>query len=514
MKDTQIMDVIADSSVKDWVSIAYGNNRFVAVSGTGEVGYSFDGLTWYPGTMPTQDGSTVMHWRRVRYGQGVFLALCDTGGAIVGGDATDGTTNFIATSYDGVLWTGRELSSLSTWNAVAFGNPDITLGDSTSGTNSSPMWVITSDDTSQYGCLVKTGARTLGRCIVDGGNIDEIRIWEPGSGYITAPTLTIVDPGNSRDAYVDLRMGDGVLAQPSWTNRGSRYKTSSTQVTISGNGYADIIPYDKYVGVSGLVVLPGPGAQFRFRGENTLYTVVTIAYDSTQVDGTFTGVFQVSPALTLDYDLLHNAQVEIRERYSQVRITGHDFLDIGTGNFDQSNYPELYSVNSYTAAPENEVVEINGGRVFYTSTDQSGNFRTGELFSVEQATGIVTISADFFDLNGLTELALGGVRLGGSGAVVREFSTDPLFTADSNNVVPTQRAIKSYLQTRLNVGGAELQTASFVAGTVKVGPGEISNVAGLEVIIPVIADFSGEGAEISGSILAQDMFFKSFKDRM
>ena len=65
--------------------------------------------------------------------------------------------------------------------------------------------------------------------------------------------------------------------------------------------------------------------------------------------------------------------------------------------------------------------------MFYTSTDQDGNFRAGELFSVEQGTGIVTISADFFDLDGLSELALGGVRLGGSGTVVREFSTDPLF---------------------------------------------------------------------------------------
>ena len=71
----------------------------------------------------------------------------------------------------------------------------------------------------------------------------------------------------------------------------------------------------------------------------------------------------------------------------------------------------------------------NSGRVYYVSTDQDGNFRTGELFSVQQATGIVTISAEFFDLDGLSELALGGVRLGGSGTVVNEFSTDPTFVS-------------------------------------------------------------------------------------
>ena len=37
----------------------------------------------------------------------------------------------------------------------------------------------------------------------------------------------------------------------------------------------------------------------------------------------------------------------------------------------------------------------NGGRVFYTSTDQDGNFRVGELFEVEQSTGIVTLNASY-----------------------------------------------------------------------------------------------------------------------
>jgi hypothetical protein len=184
-------------------------------------------------------------------------------------------------------------------------------------------------------------------------------------------------------------------------------------------------------------------------------------------------------------------------------------LDIGTGNFEETNYPELYS-GFYTPAPENEVVEEDGGRVFYTSTDQSGNFRAGELFAVEQATGTVTISADFFDFSGLTELRLGGIRVGGTGAVVREFSTDTLFTEDSNNVVPTQRAIRAFLAGRLSVGGSEIAVGSFIAGTVRVGPDLIGNVASIRNIVPVRADFVGPQAGISGSMLAQTMFYKSF----
>jgi hypothetical protein len=261
-------------------------------------------------------------------------------------------------------------------------------------------------------------------------------------------------------------------------------------------------------------VLPGPGTQFRFRGDTlNYYTVQTIESITEKLDGTYDGRFRITPQLSLNDYLEHSSLVEVRQRYSQVRITGHDFLDVGTGNFVETNYPTIYtSAQDYVYAPENEVVEANGGRVFYTSTDQSGNFRCGELFAVEQATGIVTISADFFDLQGLTELALGGVRLGGSGTVVREFSTDPLFTQDSNNVVPTQRAIKAYLQNRLNVGGSDLLTASFIAGTVKVGPNQFSNVAGIEIVFPDKVDFSGNQAQISGSMLAQTMFHRSFGD--
>ena len=513
-----LMDVSDDSSALDWVSVAYGNQRFVAISSTGDVSYSFDGSNWLPATMITQDDSTPHYWKKIRYGQGVFFAVGNTGARDIGGDPTSGPTTFAATSYDGIVWTPRILSQSLNWASVAFGNPDVSAGDSTLS-NNQPTWVLLSEDPTSMGSKVVTGARALGRVIVNSGRIAEVRIWEPGSGYSSQPNITIVDPNNTSDAYINPRLGDNVLAQPSWLNRGTAYRTSSTVVTITGDGYADVIPANKFVTVENIAVLPGPGTQFRFRGETNFFTVTTIELETQSNDGTYTATFRISPFLDFDYDLEHGASVEIRERYSQVRITGHDFLDVGSGNFVDTNYPELYtSGQPFFTAPENEVVEVRGGRVFYTSTDQDGNFRAGELFAVEQATGVVTISADFFDLEGLTELALGGVRLGGSGAVIREFSTDPLFTADSNNIVPTQRAIKAYLQNRLNVGGADLLTASFIAGTVRVGPNLMNNTASLSNLIPVVANFAGLGtygrpAGIRGSWLAQILFIKSFKDR-
>ena len=109
-------------------------------------------------------------------------------------------------------------------------------------------------------------------------------------------------------------------------------------------------------------------------------------------------------------------------------------------------------------------------------------------------------------------MALGGVRLGGSGTVIREFSTDPLFTADSNNVIPTQRAIKSYLQRRLTLGGSEVSTGQLTAGVVIVGPQRFDTTTSARINVPYRMVVSGPFAGVAGRYLAQLMFFKSFKD--
>jgi len=501
-----VMDVIDDSSNRSWQSIAYGNNRFVAVASTGEVAYSFDGITWLSAVMPTQDGSTLHNWKKIRYAQGVFFAVGDSGGRDVGSDPTTGPTSFAATSFDGIVWTNRELASEESWVSVAFGNPYVSMRDSTVG-KKTPTWVAISNNSDKFN-KIQTGARALGRVTVAAGKISAVRLWDTGSGYTENPTVTIVDPNNTSNAAIDCRTGDGVLTNPTWINRGLGYRTNSTRIVIAGNGFADVVPEGKFIVINDLETYPGPGAQLTIQGLDPIYTIVTVTPIG-QTDRGLAALVRVSPEIKNRDNLSHLRPMTIRSKYSQCRITGHDFLDIGTGSFEETNYPELYS-GFYTPAPENEIVEESGGRVFYTSTDQNGNFRTGELFAVEQSTGTVTISADFFDFSGLTELRLGGIRVGGTGAVIREFSTDPLFTEDSNNVVPTQRAIRAYLAGRLSVGGSEIAVGSFVAGTILVGPDLIDTVAGLTNIVPVRADFIGPNAGVSGSILAQTMFYKSF----
>jgi hypothetical protein len=116
--------------------------------------------------------------------------------------------------------------------------------------------------------------------------------------------------------------------------------------------------------------------------------------------------------------------------------------------------------------------------VFFTSTDQDGNFRVGDLFTIEQSTGVATLNADAFNIAGLQELSLGNVTLGGNSATITEFSTDPYFTANSDNLVPTQRAIKAYISSQIGGGGASLNVNSVTAGSIYIATNQITLAAG------------------------------------
>jgi hypothetical protein len=129
--------------------------------------------------------------------------------------------------------------------------------------------------------------------------------------------------------------------------------------------------------------------------------------------------------------------------------------------------------------------------VFYTSTDQDGNFRVGGLFNVEQATGIATLNADAFNIAGLNELSLGSVALGGSGATISEFSTDPFFTQDSDSVIPTQRAIKAYITSQIGGGQSSLNVNTLTAGIIYVAGNLITTTTLAQININTKVNFKG-----------------------
>ena len=180
------------------------------------------------------------------------------------------------------------------------------------------------------------------------------------------------------------------------------------------------------------------GANIRFAGNSTYYRVGAVTETNTTDE---TATVRLTLALGTGEALADGTTTTITNQFSNIRLTGHDFLNIGTGDFVTTNYPGLAS---QAADQDDEVTETNGGRVYYSSTDQDGDFRVGDLFRIQQSTGIATLNADAFDLSGLSELQLGSIGAE-IGATINEFSTDETLGGDSTQAVPTERAVVGYL---------------------------------------------------------------------
>jgi hypothetical protein len=103
-------------AANNWKSVTFGEGLFVAVSDSGashRVMTSPDGNTWTLRELPTSAAS--QSWRSVAYGvvngTGIFVAVSESG-----------TGNRVMTSPDGITWTSRTSAADNDWQSVAFGN--------------------------------------------------------------------------------------------------------------------------------------------------------------------------------------------------------------------------------------------------------------------------------------------------------------------------------------------------------------------------------------------------------
>ena len=520
-----------------WNKIVYGGGAFTAFAyNSNRTAYSVDGITWVEGNTRL----ATRNWGPAAYGNSKNISIA-TGTAIGTYNDFVLNTNYLTTSSttllnigDRLRFTGTVFGGLLTntqgtgWYYVTsiFDATRFTVSTTSGGSNlvlstgsgsmpflssknfvasalgnynGTPTWVVIAAG-SQGVQNISQGARTRARAYVLSGALTEIWIHEPGSGYLTAPTMTITDPNNlGADASHIVRIGNGAIAQPTYTNRGTSYTAAAT--TVIGDGYADTYQVGTFVGFTNLTGIPKSGANVQIAGiDDIWYRLVNVTNILPTGAGLYTATLQVSPPVGVAEAPEHLSSSIIRRRYSQVRLTGHDFLDIGTGNQVNTNYPGLPVSDPI---PANETVVGGGGRVFYTSTDQDGNFRVGGLFNVEQSTGVATLNADAFNIAGLNELSLGSVALGGSGATITEFSTDPFFTQDSDSVIPTQRAIKAYITSQIGGGGSSLNVNTLTAGVIYVAGQTITTTTNVQININTKVNFKGG---IAGNALVLNYF--------
>jgi len=256
-------------------------------------------------------------------------------------------------------------------------------------------------------------------------SLDYLHIESRSGNFQQGETVTITKEDSSTfQVQLSSSFGDSSAAQTG--QLGPLIAVSSGTTSLTSTGLINV------------------GTNIKFTGDSKYYRISLVSEEDTSGE---TALVRLTESITSLNEKADNTVADVTQNFSNVRLTGHDFLDIGTGGFADTNYP---GASSQPASQEDEVDELNGGRVYFVSSDQKGDFRVGDLFRIEQATGIATLNADAFDLSGLTELQLGsiGAELG---ATINEFSTDVTLGGDSNTAVPTERAVLRYL-TRDNAG--------------------------------------------------------------
>jgi glycopeptide antibiotics resistance protein len=93
-------------SIANWLGVTYGNDKFVAVAnGSNKAAYSTNGINWTASTLPSNAG-----WHNVTYGNGKFVTV-----------AWNETR--VAYSPNGINWTAASaLPSIADWRDIVYGN--------------------------------------------------------------------------------------------------------------------------------------------------------------------------------------------------------------------------------------------------------------------------------------------------------------------------------------------------------------------------------------------------------
>ena len=200
------------------------------------------------------------------------------------------------------------------------------------------------------------------------------------------------------------------------------------------------------------------------------------------------------------------------QNVSTISTSGHQFEYVGAG----ITYNALPFFGGVPVAG-NEFVELNGGKVFAGGvTDQIGNFKVGNFFTVNALTGGITLDANELDLAGAS--SIGPFRRSGVpvGVAVREVSNDVNLIASTGvqdqSTVPTQYAISQYINERYLglgggtlTGGLDIQSGNItLAGDLEIQGGDITTNKAYFNIVNDVAEYVNIGNEASQITLGSD----------
>lgn len=193
--------------------------------------------------------------------------------------------------------------------------------------------------------------------------INNIRIDGGGSGYTAPPIITIGNPTgpNGIRAQAVATVVNGSVTAINLLNGGSQYLNAGATVEIAppvGGGTTATVSVSNY--------------------QPIYYKVASATLPSS-------GISTVSFLQTLNNTVSAGTTVYFARGSLQLAST-ISFEHVGAGTNIFTAKPALGGV----VIPENKVVQIDGGTVTYTSTDQSGNFNIGDGVVINQSTGQIS----------------------------------------------------------------------------------------------------------------------------
>lgn len=180
-------------SLQQWQSVSYGNGVFVAVgsdTGTNQVASSTDGITWV-----ARNAAAARSWISVAYGSGLFAAVSQSG-----------TGDRVMTSPDGITWTSRVSAADLAWTSITYGN-DRFVAVAASGTGNRAMYSINGTSWTSG----TTSADKTWRGVAYGNNVFVAVADNDGVMYSTTGATWTNGTSISGSSYYSIGFGNGVF---------------------------------------------------------------------------------------------------------------------------------------------------------------------------------------------------------------------------------------------------------------------------------------------------------------
>jgi Ig-like domain CHU_C associated len=333
----------ASAADNDWSSITYGNGLFVAVaqSGTGNrVMTSPDGITWTARTSAADN-----NWTSVTYGNGLFVAV-----------ASSGTGNRVMTSPDGITWTARTSAADNEWVSVTYGNGLFVAVASLSIESSKK--VMTSADGITWTILTLLSPPTRMVCVTyanglfiavanNGGNYNTIFTSPDGINWASQPSI--------KSIMTSITYGNGLFIAVTKYAEGKQVYTTTDGITLTQRTIPGINDWTSVTYGDGLFVAvanTGTGDRVMTSPDGITWTSRTSAADNnwssvTYGNGVFVAVARSGSGnrvMTSSYSSVADAPVITSSSYSS-----------GTAivNFTQSASSFAPTITNYEYSTDN-----------------------------------------------------------------------------------------------------------------------------------------------------------------